>query len=122
MGKVIDFDPRMHRKWKAKGTPSHGTGRRYARKNPIKSQLPNWLPGAALATGIAILAGAIFTSPMASGVGCGIKGNVSNTGERIFHVPGQEYYRETVVNPFRGERWFCTEAAAREAGWRKAFR
>ncbi|AHG48849.1 hypothetical protein RLEG12_07895 (plasmid) [Rhizobium leguminosarum bv. trifolii CB782] len=122
MSKVIDFDPRKRRKWKAKGKPSHGPQRRYARKNSNNSQLPNWVPDAALATGIAILATAIFTSPMASGIGCGIKGNVSNTGERIFHIPGQEYYRETVVNPLRGERWFCTEEAAREAGWRKAFR
>lgn len=122
MGKVIDFDPRKRRKWEARGKPSREPQRRYARKNPIKSQLPNWIPGAALATGIAILATAILTSPMASGIGCGIKGNISRTGERIFHVPGQEHYRETVVNPLRGERWFCTEEAAREAGWRKAFR
>ncbi|PDS99868.1 hypothetical protein CO659_03755 [Rhizobium sp. S9] len=122
MGKIIDFDPRKHRKWKVSGKPSQGPQRRYARKNRINSQGPHWVPAAALATRIAVLATAILTSPMASGVGCGIKGNVSNTGERIFHVPGHEYYRETVVNPFRGERWFCTEEAAREAGWRKASR
>lgn len=122
MGKVIDFDPRKHRKWKAKGKPSHGPQRRFARKGPNNSKAANWVPSVALATGISILATAILTSPMASGVGCDIKGNVSHTGERIFHVPGQEYYRETVVNPLRGERWFCTEEAAREAGWRKAFR
>jgi hypothetical protein len=52
-----------------------------------------------------------------------IKGNVSyETGERIYHVPGQEYYDETVINPNYGERWFCTEQEAVEAGWRKARR
>jgi hypothetical protein len=51
---------------------------------------------------------------------CNIKGNVSiDTGERIFHVPGQRYYGETKINPLYGERWFCSEAEAR-ADWRKA--
>lgn len=53
--------------------------------------------------------------------GCGIKGNISpTTGERIYHVPGQEYHAATSVNFLRGERFFCSEAAAREAGWRRA--
>lgn len=52
-----------------------------------------------------------------------IKGNVSfDDGERIYHVPGQEYYDETKINPRYGERWFCTEAEARAAGWRKSKR
>ena len=55
--------------------------------------------------------------------GCDIKGNISfDTGERIYHVPGQEYYSETVINPDFGERWFCTEAEAQAAGWRRSFR
>lgn len=55
--------------------------------------------------------------------GCSIKGNISiNTGERIYHVPGQEHYWETKISPQYGERWFCTEEEARAAGWRKARR
>ena len=51
-----------------------------------------------------------------------IKGNVSfNSGERIYHLPGQEYYDETVINPDYGERWFCSEEEALDAGWRRAF-
>lgn len=54
---------------------------------------------------------------------CRIKGNISiNTGERIYHVPGQEHYAETRISPEYGERWFCTEADARAAGWRRAKR
>jgi hypothetical protein len=50
-----------------------------------------------------------------------IKGNVSyNSGEKIYHVPGQEYYSDTVINTQYGERWFCTEQEARAAGWRKS--
>lgn len=49
-----------------------------------------------------------------------IKGNISAEGERIYHVPGQQYYEQTVVNEANGERWFCTEAEAVAAGWRKS--
>ena len=57
------------------------------------------------------------------GSGCDIKGNISlNTGERIYHVPGQKYYRETNIWMRHGERWFCSEQQAREAGWRKSRR
>jgi endonuclease YncB( thermonuclease family) len=52
---------------------------------------------------------------------CRIKGNISvSTGERIYHVPGQKYYDETVISVWKGEQWFCSEAEARAAGWRKA--
>jgi hypothetical protein len=52
---------------------------------------------------------------------CDIKGNISfDTGERIYHVPGGEFYDSTVVNPDYGERWFCTEAEAITNGWRKS--
>ena len=52
---------------------------------------------------------------------CDIKGNISiNSGERIYHVPGQEFYDDTVIRTEYGERWFCTEAEARAAGWRRA--
>lgn len=55
------------------------------------------------------------------GAGCNIKGNVSvSSGERIFHVPGQRYYSETVIRREYGERYFCTEAEARAAGWRRS--
>lgn len=55
------------------------------------------------------------------GAGCSIKGNISmNTGERIYHVPGQEHYTETMISLGKGERWFCSEAEAKAAGWRRA--
>lgn len=58
---------------------------------------------------------------MLSSADCNIKGNIShNTGERIYHVPGQKYYDATRISPERGERWFCSEDEARRAGWRKS--
>ncbi|MEH7910126.1 succinoglycan biosynthesis protein exoi [Rhizobium laguerreae] len=66
-------------------------------------------------------AGDLIGSVAASAGGCNIKGNVSiDSGERIYHVPGQEYYAATIISPQYGERWFCSEAEARAAGWRKA--
>lgn len=50
-----------------------------------------------------------------------IKANISNNaGERIHHVPGQEYYWQTRISLWKGERWFCSEAAPRKAGWRNS--
>jgi micrococcal nuclease len=50
-----------------------------------------------------------------------IKGNISqSTGEKIYHVPGGEFYDETVIDEAAGERWFCTEQEAVAAGWRKS--
>ena len=51
---------------------------------------------------------------------CLIKGNISKKGEKIYHVPGQQYYDDTIIIPSKGERYFCTEAEAKAAGWRKS--
>lgn len=53
--------------------------------------------------------------------GCPIKGNISSNG-RIYHVPGQAHYAKTRISEARGERWFCSEAEAQAAGWRRARR
>ncbi|MGR9320658.1 sunset domain-containing protein (plasmid) [Rhizobium leguminosarum] len=82
---------------------------------------------AIMAAGVAgylgVEAGAM-TAPFASfASGCDIKGNVSvDSHERIYHMPGQEYYEATKISPRYGERWFCSEAEARAAGWRRARR
>ena len=53
---------------------------------------------------------------------CRIKGNISRSGERIYHVPGGQYYDRTRINLSKGERWFCSEAEAIAAGWRRSKR
>ena len=50
---------------------------------------------------------------------CQIKGNINAQGVRIYHPPGCRYYNDTVIDPNRGERWFCSEAEAVAAGWRR---
>ncbi len=50
---------------------------------------------------------------------CAIKGNISSGG-RIYHVPGGAAYEKTQIDVAAGERWFCSEADAQAAGWRRA--
>ncbi len=53
--------------------------------------------------------------------GCTIKGNISiNTGKKIYHLMGMEDYESTVIDPAKGEKWFCTESEAIGNGWHKA--
>lgn len=52
--------------------------------------------------------------------GCLIKGNVSGSGVRIFHLPGSAAYAATRIDTIRGERWFCNESEAAAAGFRRA--
>lgn len=59
--------------------------------------------------------------PAASGA-CVIKGNISSEGEKIYHVPGGAFYDETQISISKGERWFCSESEALNAGWRSSKR
>ena len=51
---------------------------------------------------------------------CQIKGNISLSGERIYHVPGARDYGPTRIDESKGERWFCSEDEALKAGWRRS--
>lgn len=51
---------------------------------------------------------------------CVIKGNISSSGEKIYHFPGCGSYTKTQIDEARGERWFCSEPEAQAAGWRRA--
>ena len=53
---------------------------------------------------------------------CAIKGNVNREGERIYHMPFQQFYPRTKIDESKGERWFCTEQEALEAGWRRSLK
>ena len=53
---------------------------------------------------------------------CKIKGNVSRSGEQIYHVPTGQYYERTIINKNKGERFFCSVDDAEKAGWRKSKR
>jgi hypothetical protein len=54
--------------------------------------------------------------------GCDIKGNVNDKGERIYHVPGGQFYDKTIIDPREGDRWFCSPAEAEANGFRRSKR
>ncbi len=49
-----------------------------------------------------------------------IKGNISRSGEKIYHKPGDPHYERTKIDESKGERYFKTEEEAQAAGWRPA--
>ncbi len=52
-----------------------------------------------------------------------IKCNISTgNGGRIYHLPFDQQYDATRVDPERGERYALTVVEAEKAGFRKAFR
>jgi endonuclease YncB( thermonuclease family) len=53
---------------------------------------------------------------------CIIKGNISRSGERIYHLPNQRFYARIRMDIGRDRRWFCTPEEAEAAGWRRSLR
>lgn len=53
---------------------------------------------------------------------CDIKGNISSSGEKIYHVPGGAFYDKTDITPSKGEKYFCSTQEAETAGWRASLR
>lgn len=78
----------------------------------------DWRRGKRLAS----LKRASASPPRRAPARCRIKGNIARNGERIYHVPGGEYYARTRITPSKGERYFCSEAEAMAAGWRRSLR
>jgi hypothetical protein len=50
---------------------------------------------------------------------CLIKWNISDTWEKIYHIPGCYYYKETLISK-EWEKYFCSEYEAYKAWFRKA--
>ena len=49
-----------------------------------------------------------------------IKGNLSRSGRKLYHLPGCPDYEVTKIDEAHGERLFRSEAEAQKAGWIKA--
>ena len=61
------------------------------------------------------------TSKSVAEQNCNIKGNISvSSGQKFYHVAGMEDYDGTIIDPSKGEKWFCSESDAIAAGWRRA--
>jgi len=53
---------------------------------------------------------------------CFIKGNISSSGEKIYHTQTDRNYDDTKISLNAGEKWFCSEEEAIQNGWRKSKR
>ena len=52
---------------------------------------------------------------------CVIKGNIDMaSGKKFYHFPDCSHYNEIVIDSYRGEKYFCTEKEALDAGFTKA--
>jgi hypothetical protein len=81
-----------------RGTSNY-PNRRFTKRHLPKGSWLSALVGGGLIAG---LVGSEVGPPL---LGCNVKGNIShNTGERIYHVPGQKYYLQTRINWLSGER------------------
>jgi len=52
--------------------------------------------------------------------GCQIKGNVDRLDKRWYHLSDFRHYDQVVINFEAGDRWFCSEEKAQEAGFERA--
>lgn len=53
--------------------------------------------------------------------GCDIKGNIIHgTNAKEYTMPQCDRYALTVIEKYKGEEWFCTEAEAKKAGYAKS--
>lgn len=76
------------------------------------------MKGVALCLIFFMFASAAMSEENVHPIGCDIKGNRGKNKLR-FYVPGHPTYEKVKINK-RGERWFCSEEQALEAGWQPA--
>lgn len=89
-----------------------------AEKKAREDKLGLWTACASVTPATSVTSPVTQTS--ASNPSCTIKGNISATGEKIYHLQGCDSYSKTIIDESRGERWFCSESEAQSADWRKA--
>lgn len=49
-----------------------------------------------------------------------VKGNISSDGRKLYHLPGMRNYDQVKIDEVAGEKTWCSEQAAIDAGWTKA--
>lgn len=49
-----------------------------------------------------------------------IKANISRDGRKLYHTPDSPNYDQVKIDEAAGERFFCDEQSAIDAGWTKA--
>lgn len=57
--------------------------------------------------------------PRSEHAACLVKGTVTDAGERLYFGPLDKEFESIEIDPERGDRLFCGDDEAREAGWRR---
>ncbi len=57
--------------------------------------------------------------PKAEYAACMVKGDISGNGERFYYGPLDREYETITIDTQKGERFFCGDDEARDAGWRR---
>ena len=50
---------------------------------------------------------------------CMIKGNIDAKGHKFYYLPGDKGYGSVKIDASQGEKMFCSEAEAKQAGWKR---
>jgi hypothetical protein len=50
---------------------------------------------------------------------CAIKGNIDAKGNKYYYLPGDPGYGSVKIDEAQGEKMFCTEQEAQQAGWQR---
>jgi len=53
---------------------------------------------------------------------CLIKGNIDSLGRKYYHLPGDKYYDETIINLPKEDEWLCTIEEAEAKNFQRALR
>jgi len=94
-----------------------------AQKKAELGKLGLWADGACQSNTVTVTSSSVIVATSSQAVNkasCTIKGNISSTKDKIYHMIGCGSYNKTTIDESKGERWFCTEQEAQAAGWRKA--
>lgn len=91
-----------------------------AEKKAREDKLGLWTACASAIVPVAVIMSSSAAQTSASNPSCTIKGNISASGEKIYHLQGCGSYQKTTIDESHGERWFCSEQEAQSAGWRRA--
>ncbi|PIQ68828.1 MAG: nuclease [Candidatus Taylorbacteria bacterium CG11_big_fil_rev_8_21_14_0_20_46_11] len=91
-----------------------------AEKQAREDKLGLWTACTSATAPTAVITPSVTTQASTANPSCTIKGNISASGEKIYHLQGCGSYLKTTIDEKRGEQWFCTEAEAQSGGWRKA--
>ncbi len=58
---------------------------------------------------------------LSSNGSCAIKWNISfNSTRKVYHLPEDQLYDSTIIDSRYGEKYFCTEYEAIQAGWKRS--